>query len=133
GIAEVQAVRKPERAGSAHHEVPGRLADGDHRADVGIELAITDVTGEGDRETLLRALDAEHRGVRAGSDDRVAADERIILAVDPALRTEIRRGEQAEQGFVVVGRLGKRSDRELRIAGRLRLLGGATVERRLDR
>ena len=96
GVAEVEAIRRPDRLGSAGGDVAARLGDGKLGSDVRIEPAVAPVAVGRDREGAPRALDPDDGRVAPRPRERVAADRAVVLPVDPALRGDVRRGEQLE-------------------------------------
>ena len=117
----------------------GPRADGDqiaprlgHRlfsalARIGGAIALGAVGGQ--REPLRPVAEPDHRGVAAGTLDRIAEDQRVILLVDPALRAKIGRAEQLEERRV---RRHRRRDRGRVEDGRARgLRPRPVIERRL--
>ena len=103
GIAEVQAVGERERPRAGARDVARRLGHRRDRAGARIEPAPARVAVDRHRERLARrravlALHAHQRGVAAGTDHRVALHQRVVLALDPGLRAEVRRIEQRAAG-----------------------------------
>ena len=106
GVAEVEAVGDRERPGADRAEVAVGFGDGLLSALIGVGVAVARGAVGGDRQRLLRAVDADHRGVAAGALDRVGADLAVILLPDPAARGEVGGGHQLEQVGGDVGAFG---------------------------
>ena len=100
GVAEVEAVGHRDRLCAGADDVASRLGDGHRSAGVRAELSIAAVTVDADRDGLRCAFDSHYGGVGAGCDDGVREDALVVLAVDPALRGDVRRGEEADEGSV---------------------------------
>ena len=83
------------RAGAG--DVARRLGDRQHRAAPRIEIAVAAVAVGRHRQRPRRPLDAHHAGAHAGEHERVGAHHVVVLAVDPALAGDRRRGQQREQ------------------------------------
>src|SRR5207245_10901910 len=75
----------------------GCLGNGHRSAGVGTEMRVAAVAVNTDRDALRRSFDARNRGVRAGGDHSVREDALVVLAVDPALRGDVRRAERTEE------------------------------------
>ena len=104
GVAEVEAVGDGERARARAGDVQRRLGDrvrgAAHR--VGEAVPRVDVGREG--EPLLRPFHAEDGGVSRRAEDGVRPHAPVVLAPDPGLAAEVRRGEEDEEGRLLVGR-----------------------------
>ena len=81
-VAEVQAVREPQRRRAHAGQVPGRFHHRGHAARVGVQVAIPAVAVHGQGESPGASLDADHGRVRTRGQHRVAAHVVVVLAVD---------------------------------------------------
>ena len=100
GIAEIQAIRRGDRARARAGHVARGFGDGVHRAKARRKKAPAAVAVGRKRERALRFLEAHHGGVaRAGADARVRAHHRIVLLGDPVFRRDRGRGKQACENF----------------------------------
>ena len=105
-VAEVEAVGDRERPGADRAEVAVGLGDRLLAAFIGVGVAIARGAVGGDRQRLVGAVDADHRGVAARALDGVGADLAVILLPDPAAAGEVGRGHQLEQVGGDVGAFG---------------------------
>ena len=96
-IAEVETVGDGKRAGTDRANVAIGFGDGLFAALIGVGKAIARGAVGGDRECLLRAVDADERGVATGGLDGVTADFLVILFPDPAARGDVGAGHELEQ------------------------------------
>src|SRR5204863_106783 len=97
GVAVVEAVAHRERPRADRDQVARRLHHGEHGAQVGVEAAVAAVAVDGEREPAAGPRDAQERRVAPGTDDRVAADQLVVLAVHPLARAQVRALEQPRQ------------------------------------
>ena len=114
GIAEVQAVGDADRPGPDAGQVPAGFGHGDPGPCPRIEPGVEGVAVQGHGQGLLRALDPEHGRVGAGQEDRVHLDHVVVLAEDPFLVGDRRRGEEPEEDIAEVA--GQRQGLERRRA-----------------
>ena len=94
-VPEVEAVHERERARPCRRDVARRFEDDEPAAGARVELAEARLAVGRERERLRRALDAQHRGVGAGTGDRVQEQLVVVLARDPRLVGDRRRRERA--------------------------------------
>ncbi len=96
-IAEVQIVRRRDRHRTRGREVAAAFGDRQFRAFARIEIAVTPVAIERHRDRSAGLLHAHNSRVRARSHDRVGADRVVVLLPDPALGTDVGRGQKPQQ------------------------------------
>ena len=96
-VAEVEAVREPERLTACTGDVPGGLEDGGGAAEEGIERADSAGAVQGHGETAERRPQAENRGIEAGAANGARLDELVVAARHERARTESVGPEQVEQ------------------------------------
>ena len=104
GVPEVEAVGDRQRLRARAGDVSRGLGQRQRRPGVGVEVAEAAVAVGRDRYPLLRPLDPHDRGVRTGRHDGVDHDHVVVLLPDPALAREVRRGDEADERLLHVGR-----------------------------
>ena len=103
GVAEVQAVHQRLRHRADAREVARRLHHRETCARVRVERAEARLAVGREHERARRALEPQHRGVATRRHDGVEEQLVVVLAVDPRLVGDGRRGEQREQFVRAVG------------------------------
>ena len=68
GLPKFKQSVKSDRTRADASEIARRLGHRQHAADVRIEIAVAAVAVDGQRQAFFGALDADHRGIGAGSD-----------------------------------------------------------------
>ena len=109
-VAEVEAVREPERLGADAGEVGGALEHRLDRALVRIAGHPPAVPVDRHRQGALAAIrgEGEHGGVgRLGAADRARAHDRVVLLERPALARDARRAQQGQQRLARLGVVGE--------------------------
>ena len=130
GVAEVEAVGDGERPRARAGDVQGRLGHGVRGAAHRVGEAVARVDVGRQREPLRRPLHAEDGRVSRRPDDGVRPHAPVVLAPDPGLAAEVRRGEEDEEGRPLVGRAGE-VDRPLDRRERLGERPGTAVDGRV--
>ena len=89
--AEIQAIGQSHRTRADTGEIARCFGDGEHAADIGIEIAVAAIAVGHQGQRFFGSLDADHRGVGAGGDNRVGPHILIVLAIDPFFGREVGR------------------------------------------
>jgi hypothetical protein len=76
--------------GANAREIACCFRHGQHTAHIRIKITVATVAVDREGKALFRPLDPEDGGVGAGSNNRIAANEMIILPINPFLRCDIR-------------------------------------------
>ena len=108
GVAEVEAVRDRSGRGSRAGDVQGRLADRLTATAQRVERDARAIAIERHGDPALARRQAQHARVSPRSDHGPRADELVVLLGHPALRADVRRGEQAQQQLCPVADRGRR-------------------------
>ena len=111
GVGEVEAVGDREGLGTHRAQIPIGLRNRLFAAFIGIGVAVTRGAIGGDRDGLVRAVDADDRCVAAGGLYGIAADLLVILLPNPAPRGDVGAGHQLEQIRGNVGAFGDVTER----------------------
>ncbi len=107
-VAEIQAIRQPDRLRSGADQIPRRLGNGNVGPLIGMQQAIAAVTIDRHRQGFIRPLDPNHRRIRARTHHRVGPHHMVVLLIDPALTRNGRRIQEGEQRRTRILHIGQR-------------------------